>query len=137
MKSMKKVMIMGIAGVLTILPMNAESASCANGAGIEIKGNDHGTYCRSAIGMNWWSAHAWCDAIGMKLVPMEECNCNDESKCDMTKQCPNLYNAGNVWVWTTTPSGNTAAYYLTLGNGNVHTGTRLASSNDRYALCMS
>ncbi|MBQ6855132.1 MAG: hypothetical protein IJO11_06820 [Alphaproteobacteria bacterium] len=136
MKNMKKVMIMGIAGVLTILPMNAESASCANGAGVELKGNDHGTYCRSPITMNWWSAHAWCDAIGMKLVPMEECECRDESKCDMTRQCPNLYNtsAGDMWLWTATPKSDTNANVINPSYGGV--GILSRNLDTRYALCL-
>ncbi|MBE6455268.1 MAG: hypothetical protein E7014_02305 [Alphaproteobacteria bacterium] len=132
MKNMKKVMIMGIAGVLTILPMNAESASCANGAGVEVKGNDHGTYCRARVGTNWWSAHAWCDAIGMRLVPTEECECRDELKCDMTKSCPNLYDATRgIWVWLTTPHGSGEANRLT--NGDVHVGNR--SNGAELPLC--
>ena len=133
MKNMKKVMIMGIAGVLTILPMNAESASCANGVGVELKGNDHGTYCRSPIAMNWWSAHAWCDAIGMKLAPLSECECRDESKRDMMKQCPNLYNTGSSWVWTTTPSSSSAAYYVGLNHGDV---TPYPRTTNFSALCL-
>ncbi|MBR3913019.1 MAG: hypothetical protein IKJ28_02130 [Alphaproteobacteria bacterium] len=134
MKNMKKVMLMGIAGVLTILPMNAESASCANGAGIEIRGNDHGTYCVSATKMNWWSAHAWCDAIGMKLVPMEECECRDESKCDMTRQCPNFQVSMSGEVWTATPHGNSASYRFSL-YGNGLGGYSRTESNYFSALC--
>lgn len=52
---------------------NTNAATCANGYGIEVKGNSSGTYCRSRRYLNWWSANAWCDAVGMKLVSMEEC----------------------------------------------------------------
>ena len=134
MKSMKKVMITGLLGVMMSISVNVQAASCAGGAGIEIKGNDHGTYCRSAIGMNWWSAHAWCDAIGMKLVPMEECNCNDESKCDMTKQCPNFQVSMSGEVWTATPHGNSASYRFSL-YGNGLGGYSRTESNSFSALC--
>jgi len=139
MKTMKKVMIMGMVGVWTLFPMSLQAASCANGAGVEIKGNDHGTYCVSATKMNWWSAHAWCDAIGMKLVPMEECECRDESKCDMTKQCPNLGGTyGIVWGWTTTPSGSNTAYNVNFSSGALRTLARTYtdSGQDILALCI-
>ncbi|MBQ3116706.1 MAG: hypothetical protein IJC11_00085, partial [Alphaproteobacteria bacterium] len=120
----RKTLIMGLIGLIILQPINVQAADCANGAGTEIKGNDHGTYCVSKANMNWWSAHAWCDAIGMKLAPLSECECRDESNCDMMKQCPNLYNVGSVWVWTTTPSSSSAAYFVNLNNGSVFTYTR-------------
>ena len=127
-----KQVIMGIIGLI-IMQSASAAASCANGAGTEIKGNDHGTYCLSKASMNWWSAHAWCDAIGMKLVPLNECECSDESKCDMMKQCPNLYGTGSNWVWTTTPSSSSAAYHVYLLNGSVSTNSR---THNGYALCL-
>ena len=89
-----KQVIMGIIGLI-IMQSASAAASCANGAGTEIKGNDHGTYCLSKASMNWWSAHAWCDAIGMKLVPLNECECNDEANCDteiptVQVECPSV-----------------------------------------------
>ena len=126
-------MIMGLLGVMMSLPVNVQAADCANGAGTEIKGNDHGTYCVSKVGMNWWSAHAWCDAIGMKLAPLSECECRDESKCDMMKQCPNLYNTGSSGGWTATPRGSSDAYYVGLIAGGVNSGTRTITS---HALCL-
>ena len=133
-KEMKrKTLIMGLIGLIILQPINVQAADCANGAGTEIKGNDHGAYCLSKATMNWWSAHAWCDAIGMKLAPLSECECRDESKCDMMKQCPNLYNTGNSWVWTTTPSNSSAAYRANLNNGDVDSLARTYYGN---ALCL-
>ncbi len=129
----RKTLIMGLIGLIILQPINVQAADCANGAGTEIKGNDHGTYCVSKVGMNWWSAHAWCDAIGMKLAPLSECECRDESKCDMMKQCPNLYNIGSSGGWTTTPRGSSDAYYVGLIGGSVSSGTRTTTS---HALCM-
>ena len=133
-KEMKrKTLIMGLIGMIILQPINVQAADCANGAGTEIKGNDHGAYCLSKATMNWWSAHAWCDAIGMKLVPLNECECRDESKCDMMKQCPNLYNIGSAGVWTTTPSGSSSAYHISLSTGNVVTATRTGNAS---VLCL-
>ena len=133
MRNVKKIMIMGLLGVMMNLPVNVQAADCANGAGTEIKGNDHGTYCVSKVGMNWWSAHAWCDAIGMKLVSLSECECRDESNCDMTKQCPNLYNTGSVWAWQSTISGSILAYDVSLHSGDVK---EVRHTNSNSAFCM-
>ena len=129
----RKTLIMGLIGMIILQPINVQAADCANGAGTEIKGNDHGAYCLSKATMNWWSAHAWCDAIGMKLAPLSECECRDESNCDMMKQCPNLYNIGSGGVWTTTPNGSSSAYYVSLGGGHVITAARTGNAN---VLCL-
>ncbi|MBR4931745.1 MAG: hypothetical protein IKZ02_01815 [Alphaproteobacteria bacterium] len=129
----RKTLIMGLIGMIILQPINVQAADCANGAGTEIKGNDHGTYCVSKASMNWWSAHAWCDAIGMKLAPLSECECRDESNCDMMKQCPNLYGAGGNWVWTTTPSGSSSAYAVHLDNCSVPANPR---THNNGALCL-
>ena len=139
MNNMKRMIIMGMVGILQLFPMRVEAASCAGGAGIELKGNDHGTYCISATKMNWWSAHAWCDAIGMKLVPMEECECKNESKCDMTMQCPNLGGTYGIrWGWTTTPNGSANAYQINFNNGTLRVEGRNKEDGgqDFLALCM-
>ena len=133
---MKKVMIMGMLGTMMMLPMNVQAARCANGLGIEVKGNSQGTYCRSATVMNWWSAHAWCDAIGMKLVPMEECECKDALKCELTTDCPNLYYPSqSVWVWTATPHAKDSAYGFGFNGSGLVIRTRNGTHN-HYALCM-
>ena len=132
-----KILIMGLIGLIMLQPMSVQAADCANGYGTEIKGNDHGTYCQSRVAMNWWSAHAWCDAIGMKLVSMEECKCNDESKCDMTKQCPNLYKPSQgIWFWTATPNSNNNAYFIDLVNANGNVSIFPRNYSDGRALCM-
>ena len=53
----------------TIIPVRA--TECAHGGGVEIRGNDGTNYCLSNSIMNWWSAFAWCDAAGKKLISME------------------------------------------------------------------
>ena len=54
---------------------NAE-ISCEDAGGTLFKGNDGKTeYCLSFHGMNWWSANAWCQSLGMELVDVQtECN---------------------------------------------------------------
>ena len=133
-KEMKrKTLIMGLIGLIMLQPISVQAADCANGYGTELKGNDHGTYCKSNVGMNWWSAHAWCDAIGMTLVPLSECECSDETKCDMTKQCPNLSSIGSGGMWLNITSGSSDAYRVYLNDGSVLVLTR---TNSQSVLCM-
>ena len=103
----KKMITMSLFGLMMCASMNTVEASCAKGKGTEIKGNSSGTYCMSRIGMNWWSAHAWCNAIEMKLITVDECDCTDEIKCDMTIACPNLHFPNiSANAWTTMPFGS-------------------------------
>ena len=64
----------------------AVAASCAGGSGTVLTGVDGTSYCKSNITMNWWSAFAWCDAIGGRLIDVTtEC-----IKTTGTSGCPNL-----------------------------------------------
>ena len=134
MKIRTKIMIIGLCSLVFSLPTAVMAATCAKGQGIEIEGNSSGTYCRSRVAMNWWSAHAWCDSVGMKLVTTNDCICSDESKCDMTVACPNLYHPSeSVGVWTATTQGSSAAYAVYLSSGNVNPTAR---TSNNYALCL-
>ena len=44
-------------------------ADCTGGE--VIKGKNGTSYCLSKIGVNWWSAFAWCESQGMKLASMD------------------------------------------------------------------
>lgn len=135
MKIRTKIMIIGLCSLVFSLPTAVMAATCAKGQGIEIEGNSSGTYCRSRVAMNWWSAHAWCDSVGMKLVTTNDCICSDESKCDMTVACPNLYHPSeSVGVWTATTQGSSAAYAVYLSSGNVNPTARTTTTG--YALCL-
>ena len=135
MKIRTKIIIIGLCGFVFSMPTVSVAETCAKGQGIEIKGNSSGTYCRSRVAMNWWSAHAWCDSVGMKLVTTNDCICSDESKCDMTVACPNLYHPSeSVGVWTATTQGSSAAYRVLLVIGSVLTYTR--TFNYGRALCL-
>ena len=61
-------------------------------------------FCRGPTRVNWWSALIWCKSIGRELASIEDA-------------CPNGLSSGNTcvnigssWIWTSTPSGNKAAY---------------------------
>ena len=66
---MKKIMliwcfILGIA--------SAQAQEIENCAGKLIKKQNGHVYCFSNVDMNWYSAHAWCDAQGRHLATMNE-----------------------------------------------------------------
>jgi len=132
-----KLMILGlIFSIALSYSANTNAATCANGYGIEVKGNSSGTYCRSRRYLNWWSANAWCDAVGMKLVSMEECIYRDESKCDKSFNCPNLnITSENVIVWTSTFTFLEKIDSINLNTGKVQTGG--INTNHGVALCKS
>lgn len=93
----------------------AVAASCAGGSGTVLTGKDGTSYCKSNISMNWWSAFAWCDAIGGRLIDVtEEC-----IKTTGPSGCPNLTEVGGGLVWTqNVPSAN-LAYLVDLSSGAV------------------
>ena len=93
----------------------AVAASCAGGSGTVLTGKDGTSYCKSNISMNWWSAFAWCDAIGGRLIDVtEEC-----IKTTGRSGCPNLTEVGGGLVWTqNVPSAN-LAYLVDLSSGAV------------------
>ena len=51
--------------------------TCANGAGIVVKGAIQGEYCISTKFMNWWNAMAWCDGMRMKPLTKQDCACGN------------------------------------------------------------
>ena len=128
-----------ILGILTILSTSAQAETCARGAGTVLYGNDadqttgvEGTpYCKSNITMNWWSAFAWCDAIGGQLIDLTtECN-----QSTGTSACPNLTGIGSGNVWTrNVPTGHDA-YIVPLSSGAVYNFNR-TSSTSGAALCV-
>ena len=68
-KFKKYLFISSIAASL-VFAAPADAARCNDGA--IITGLDGTTYCWSRVQMNWWSAFAWCDAQGRRLVRLEE-----------------------------------------------------------------
>ena len=124
-----------VLSLLCILSAPVSAETCAGGSGTVIYGNDVdpatglGTrYCKSNIAMNWWSAFAWCDAIGGELIDLtKEC-----IKSTGTSGCPNLAGKGSGNVWTQNVPSGTGAYYVTLFSGAInHINNR--SYGDGYA----
>ncbi len=134
---MKKILLMVcVFGVMATTSVFAEP--CANGHGVVVTGNDGKAYCRSKIVMNWWSAHAWCEAAGMDLIETSKhCSCTGNEKCNEPVSCPNFYATGdsNV-VWTATPSSDASAFTVSLSSGDVNYANHLGGRyGDASALC--
>ena len=97
----------------------ADISKCTGTAGKIITDINGNKYCRSHITMNWWSANAWCDVLGMTVInPSEDCYCSGE-KCDTSVRCPNLKGVGEGEVWTNSKKGNQAVYTIILYNGSM------------------
>lgn len=139
-KSMKKCMILMVGILMMSSVVMAQSVvTCANGQGILVKGINGKTYCRSKVAMNWWSAHAWCDAAqGFdKLInPTEDCDCTGVEGCDTTLSCPNLATDTST-VWTDMVASSVYVYCLAMYSGSINRCHKqgVGSGGLLYALC--
>ena len=110
----------------------AFSAPCANGAGTQVIGVDGETYCRSNVNMNWWSAHAWCDAANMKLMSLDRCN-GKNGNITGEVACPNFKGTDSVTCWTSSVPSSSLAFSVNLSSGAVNSNLRDYGNN--AALC--
>ena len=94
----------------------ANAEVCANAHGWELIGVNGVRYCYTNMLMNWWSAHAWCDAIGMKMIdPNEDCACNGFDGCDTSLKCPNFKAVSNSnEYWTASQGSGASTAYVVL-----------------------
>jgi hypothetical protein len=91
----------------------ANAEVCANAHGQELIGVNGVRYCYTNMSMNWWSAHAWCDAIGMKMIdPNEDCACNGFDGCDTSLKCPNLKASSSTEYWTASQGSDASTIYV-------------------------
>jgi hypothetical protein len=129
-KNMKKsLMILSV--LVLVMSTPALSATCANGAGTQVIGVDGEIYCRSNRDMNWWSAHAWCDAAKMTLVSLDRCNGKNGDITGDTA-CPNFKGTGSGNCWTSSVPSSSYAFYVELSYGTVVPTPR---HEGRNALC--
>ena len=127
----KSLMILSV--LVLVMSTPALSATCANGAGTQVIGVDGETYCRSNVNMNWWSAHAWCDAANMRLVSLDRCN-GKNGNISGDVGCPNFKGTGSVSCWTSSVPSSSTAFNVNLSSGAVNSGAN-ARINGYYALC--
>ena len=111
----KQSIILGL--ILTLMTATvARAESCANGAGTLVSGWDGRSYCVGKASMNWWSAFAWCDAIGGTLLDITaDCACSGSSCPNVdARYCMNLSNKvsnGSYWSRNEVAGQSTTAYY--------------------------
>lgn len=121
----------GMICLSVLLSTSAVAESCAGGSGTVITGLDGTRYCKSNITMNWWSAFAWCDAIGGQLIDITtEC-----IKTTGTTGCPNLTGVGDGLVWTRNVPNSVHTYYVNLSSGLVQSVFDRITAN-RRTLCV-
>ena len=145
-KQTKLVKMVSITFLLLFWGFPVLAENCANGAGYIIYGNDKdpdhnrpGTkYCLSKVSMNWWSAFAWCDAAGGKLISTSECN---KSTTTEDVDCPNLKGIyPNAHCHTSTGldyfGKNNGNYRVDFNTGAIYPNYRKSRDSDPRALCL-
>lgn len=116
---------------------------CANGGGYVFKGKYEGEFCMSKQSMTWWDAHAWCNAVGMRLIELSDKDCVKPD--DLSWGVNHCYNIiSQPWpsefvsyrLWTANPKGTSRAYCVNGSNANVCDQERKQTGMwGGYALC--
>ena len=100
---MKKIVLLI---VLSLMLATHGYAACAEGT--EVTGKNGHVYCKSNIGMNWYTAFLWCEAQGRTLVtPAQACDIDETQKWDGNRgvgKCLNMMDISpNFTAWTAMP----------------------------------
>ncbi len=83
-----------------------------------------GGFCVSDMGMNWWSAAAWCQANGRRLPTIYEV-CPDWNGNMGNGKCGRIIDTSmNFTAWTSTAYGNQSAIHVNPSTGFVDGYTR-------------
>ena len=108
----KKLFFICLIGLLSI---NSAYAACDGGTVIMASS---GTFCKSNVDMNWWSAAVWCKTNGMHLATMYEMCPSWDGNIGSGK-CPELSASGDGGVWSATANESELAFCVDLPNGKV------------------
>ncbi len=93
------------------------------------------TFCQSSVRLNWWSAFAWCESIGAKLVDLEHACPNGLSNNFF---CANLNGRISDNVFTNVPCdyAGRGQIYCVGTNGSMTHGSGGRTTDPYYcALC--
>ena len=133
---MRKILIISSMLMMSFAVSAQEAETCANGAGTVITGAVTGhKYCKSNGTMNWWNAHAWCDALGRRLFDRSDCACGNTTADCTNSKCPELVGISKGHAWTATPDGSTRAYYIDLSSGSLYSDGNSIRTQPVYVLC--
>ena len=108
---------------------------CEDAGGKLFKGRDGKTeYCISFHGMNWWSANAWCQALGWELVDLQtECKKKTVSIVSPAV-CPQLALDVPITAWAKNTSSSSKAMFIGLrGTGEISSAYK---NNTFNAFCL-
>ena len=87
---------------------------CEDAGGVRFQGASGAYYCRAnpdkIVAMNWWSAWAWCDAVGGELFNLKDCS----HGASPNKMCPEFADPYmpnmNYWTQNADTTGKAAQY---------------------------
>ena len=85
--------------------------NCNNKGGEIVQSSTGEIYCKSISTMNWWSAYAWCEAMGGHMPSMEEM-CPGANLL-RGAPCPSMN--GTADHWSKTPNGDSNVYFPARG----------------------
>lgn len=112
-----------------ILVVSTPSMASTCIGGLTFQGKNGHEYCLGPAGLNWWSAHQWCNAQGRRLAtPNEACDHNTYIWGGNAPQCPNLSGID------ASPNMNYEQVWLNLiaDDNNVYTTGVYGHSNPRH-----
>jgi len=104
---MKKYFVIMMLGLMFCTSVNATwtEANCNDKGGqmVTVGGQ---TFCKSTTSMNWWSAYAWCQAMGGHMPTVNEL-CPKLQSITQDASCGTTY---NDHIWTATPGSSTVPW---------------------------
>jgi len=121
----KKLFLICLIGLIFVSSANA---ACEGGSQITTAS---GTFCRSNVTMNWWSASAWCKENGLHLATMYEM-CPSWDGTEGNNKCPELNGVDSAIVWSATASGENNAFTIELSKGYVDTDYYAGGNHRQY-----
>ena len=115
--------------LIGLLNVTLAFANCESGKLITTKA---GTFCKSDIALNWWSASNWCIKNGRTLATMYDACPNWDGNQGDT--CPEFPDTDGARVWTAT--AYSTGYASTIRDGFVEYGYQVGERYRTYqALC--
>ena len=123
---MKKYVFVVVIGVLCARPglavteWDANNCKEANGGVFVTVGGTK--FCKSSSALNWWSAYAWCQAMGGYMPSIKEL-CPDVSELIRYSICRQTYVEG---AWSSTPVSSDSKMW-----SFSHAGTRVTPEKAR------
>ena len=123
---------------ISLLATKAMAINCPSEYGTIIKGAVNGQeYCWGKKNSNWWNAIAWCDALGLQPINIQEdCACSD-TVANCINKCPNFAGLGRTdqKFWLNNVPNKSQAYIVQLSGGALLTGDRSILGMHEFPAC--